>query len=245
MIAGRALRVGLAVAGAALLTSCAHLISGNPTWPGQRLEKVILTAADFPPAVGYGRIIEEPGQSGGGDGPPPMLSVPAGCSNGLTDVISQSAERGPGSAAKYNVQYDGARIVMTVVTSQLNLDQLAATASRCEHFNTYFDRTSQAIPISTVKLTAAKPGQLLYQQTMRLAGADSSVFMSFENFDRMAVFGMAFPLKLPDPGSPRRRRPCCRTHSSTLSISRPTRSVPSENSVKGQVKTATRGVGSR
>ena len=192
--------LGLVVAATVLLSACAKVITGTPTWPGERLEKALLSAADFPAGTLYGRIIEEPGQSGGVGGPAAMLSIPEGCSNGLTDVIAQSGERGPGSAAKYNVSYDGARIVMTVLTWQLDIDQLAATASRCEHFNAYFDRASEGIPMTTTRLPGARPGQLLYQQTMRLHGAQSSVFMSFENFDRMAVFGMAFPTAQLEPG---------------------------------------------
>jgi hypothetical protein len=193
--------LGSAVAALVLLSACAKIVPGTPTWPGERLEQALLTATDFPPGTGYGRIIEDPGQSGGAVEPAPMLSIPAGCSNGLTDVITQSAERGRGSAAKYNVQYDGARIVMTVSTWRINIDQLAATASRCEHFKAYFDPRSAGIPITTAKLPGARPGQLLYQQTMRLHGTASSVYMSFENVDRMAVFGMAFPATELEPGA--------------------------------------------
>ncbi|MBV8930258.1 MAG: hypothetical protein JO152_14145, partial [Mycobacteriaceae bacterium] len=74
--------------------------------------------------------------------------------------------------------------------------------SRCEHFNAYFDRGSEGIPITTTKLPGARPHQLLYQQTMRLANKDTSVYMSFENIDRMAVFGMAFPAKHLDANEP-------------------------------------------
>ena len=35
--------------------------------------------------------------------------------------------------------YDGARIVMTVLTWPLDLARLAATADRCAHFQTFFD----------------------------------------------------------------------------------------------------------
>ncbi len=87
-----------------------------------------------------------------------MLSIPQGCSNGLTDVIAAHAERGPGAAAKYGVTYDGARILMTVLTSPLNLDELANEAIRCEKFNVYFDRNSDAIPITTTKLAVVTAG---------------------------------------------------------------------------------------
>jgi hypothetical protein len=40
---------------AAVLTGCAHAISGTATWPGARLERVVLTAADFPTGVQYDR----------------------------------------------------------------------------------------------------------------------------------------------------------------------------------------------
>jgi hypothetical protein len=187
---------------AALATGCANTVSGMPTWPGAKLEKVVLTAADFPPDVQYGRIISDPGQPDGSGGPGVMRSRPEGCTNGLTDVIARDAERGRGSAATYAVNYDGARIVMNVLTWPLNIDQLAATAGRCEHFEAFFDPASEGIPITTTKLSGARPGQLLYQQTMRLGNKDTSVYMSFENFDRMAVFGMAFPAKHLEPGEP-------------------------------------------
>ena len=199
MVLARAAVISVATV---LVAGCANSIAGTPTWPGARLEKVVLTAADFPAGVQYDRIVEDPGQPDGAGGPAAMLSVPEGCSDGLTEVIAASAERGPGSAAKYAVNYDGARILMTVLSWRLNIDQLAATASRCEHFDAYFDRNSEGIPITTTKLPGARPGQLLYQQTMRLRGSENSVFMSFENVGRMAVFGMAFPTKQLVPQQP-------------------------------------------
>jgi hypothetical protein len=194
--------LGLVVAVTALVTGCAHLISGTATWPGAKLEKVVLTPGDLPTGARYDRIIEDPGRPDGAGGPAAMLSVPEGCADGLTRVIAQSAERGPGSAIKYSASYDGARIVMTVLSWQLNIDRLAATASRCEHFNAYFDPTSEGIPITTTKLPASRPGELLYQQTMRLHDMESSVFMSFENIGRMAVIGMAFPTTQLEPQQP-------------------------------------------
>jgi len=177
----------------AALTGCSTLVGGTPTWPGAKLEKVVLKTDDFPAGVDYGRIIEQPGLPDNAGGPSSMLSKPEGCSNGLTDVIAATAERGPGSAAKYSVTYDGARIVMTVLSWKLDLDRLAATASRCEHFDAFFDPGSEGIPITTEKLPGSRPGQLVYQQTMRLNGLRDSVYMSFQNIDRMAVFGIAFP----------------------------------------------------
>lgn len=193
---------GVSLLGVGLLTGCSTLISGTATWPGAKLEKVVLKPADFPPGVDYGRIIDEPGQPDNAGGPSTMLSKPEGCSNGLTDVISATAERGPGSGARYSVGYDGARLVMTVLSWKLDLNRLAATASRCEHFNAYFDPTSEGIPITTTKLTPSRPGQLVYQQTMKLNGLEDSVFMSFENIDRMAVFGIAFPTRQMGVGEP-------------------------------------------
>jgi len=180
------------IAAAALVAGCAAPISGTPTWPGARLDKALLTERDFPPDAGYGRIVDQPGQPDNSGGPSPMLSVPQGCSNGLTDVIAAHAERGPGSAAKYSVIYNGARVVMTVLTSQLSMDELAAEAIRCQSFNAYFDRNSPAIPMTTTKLPSSRRGQLLYQQTMLLQGVKNSVYMSFENIGDMAVFGIAF-----------------------------------------------------
>jgi hypothetical protein len=124
--------MAMAIAGALLLTGCVNTIVGTATWPGSGVEKAVLTAADFPPGVKFDRLLEPPGQPDGAGGPPAMLSQPEGCSDGLTRVIAASAERGPGSAAKYAVAYDGARMVMTVLSWPLDLEKLAATARRCE-----------------------------------------------------------------------------------------------------------------
>jgi hypothetical protein len=187
----------LAVLLAAVLTGCGHVITGTATWPGARLEKAVLTAADFPPGVQYDRIAQDPGQPDGAGGPPAMISKPEGCSDGLTKNIAESAERGRGSAAEYVVSYDGARIVMTVLTWPLDLDRLAATAERCAHFEAFFDRSGSGIPITTTKLATPRADALVYQQTMRLHNVDNSVYFSFENVGRMAVFGIVFPTPNP------------------------------------------------
>ncbi|WP_102143476.1 hypothetical protein [Mycobacterium hubeiense] len=181
----------------ALLTGCVGSITGVPTWPGARLEKVLLTEADFPAGVQYERIAEDPGRPDGVGAPPAMLSSPRGCSDGLTRVIANSAERGPGSAAEYLVAYDGARMVITVLTWPLNLDELAAAAQRCAHFEAFFDPSADGIPITTTRLETPRAEALVYQQTMTLEGVDSSVYFSFENVDDMAVFGIAFPTPNP------------------------------------------------
>jgi len=191
------------VLAATVLSGCGTVIDGTPTWPGATLERVVLKEGDFPPGVNYGRIIESPGEpDGGAAGPSALLSNPEGCSNGLTDVISATAERGPGSAAKYSVTYDGARIVMTVLTSKLDLAQLAATADRCATFDAFFDVKSQKIPITTLRLPTDRPDQLAYKQTMLLSGVENSVFMSFENVNGLGVFGIAFPTGQVPPGQP-------------------------------------------
>ena len=189
-------RRGLAVL-AATVAGCAQPIAGTPTWPGARLEKVVLTAADLPPGVQYSRIDRDPGQPDGQGSLPAMESRPQGCSDGLTKVIAGSGERGPGSAAQYLVSYDGARIVMTVLTWPLDLDKLAATADRCAHFETFFDSASPGIPMTTERLQTPRADALVYQQTMRLSGVPSSVYFSFENVGKMAVFGIAFPTPNP------------------------------------------------
>ena len=178
-------------------TACANTIAGTATWPGAKLEKLVLTAEDFPPGVQFDRLIENPGQPDGAGGPPAMLSTPEGCSDGLTRVIAASAERGAGSAAKYSVTYDGARIVMTVLTWNLDLDKLAATAERCAQYQTFFDPSSEGIPMTTTRLPTERPDALVYEQTMDLSGAKSSVFFSFENVHTMAAFGIAFPTPNP------------------------------------------------
>jgi hypothetical protein len=189
----------LAVAATLGLSACSTMVTGTPTWPGATLEKVLLTESDFPAGVQYDRITETPGQPDGAGGPPAMLSKPEGCSNGLTDVIAGSAERGPGSAAKYAVGYNGARMLITVLTWHLDLDKLAATAQRCEAFKTYFDPTSPGIPIITTKLPSGDD-ELVYRQTMTIGNQENSIFMSFANIGSMAVFGIALPT--PNPTIP-------------------------------------------
>jgi len=122
-----------------------------------------------------------------------MLSRPEGCSNALTNVIARSAERGPGSAAKYSVTYDGARMVITLLSWNLDLDVLRAAADRCARFEAFFAPDSPAIPITTTALTGLEPQALAYQQTMKLSDAETSVFMAFQNVGGRAVFGVAFP----------------------------------------------------
>ncbi|MGV0742195.1 hypothetical protein [Mycolicibacterium sp. XJ870] len=194
----RRAKVSLAAAFTALaITGCATVVAGTPTWPGATLEKVMLTEADFPRGVQYDLIVEDSGPPDPTGGPPAMLSSPEGCSDGLTRVIAGSAERGPGSAGKFVAAYDGARMVLTVLSSPLPLDRLAATAERCAQFHTYFDPSDEGIPISTTKLPAQSPSALVYQQTMRLNGADESVYFAFENIGSWAVFGIAFPTQNP------------------------------------------------
>jgi hypothetical protein len=194
MIRRRVGACALALLAVTAFTGCAATIAGTATWPGAELDRTILTAADFPPGVQYDRLIEKPGQPDGQGGPPAMLSEPEGCSDGLTRVIAAAAERGAGSASKYVVAYDGARIVMTVLTWNLDLDKLAATAERCARYQTFFDPSSEGIEMTTTRLPTPRPDALVYQQTMDLDGAKSSVFFSFENVGRMAVFGIAFPI---------------------------------------------------
>ena len=195
-------RPAVALLAAALLTGCASTVAGTATWPGARLEKAVLTAADFPPDAQYDRIVRGPSEADGllGQPPPAMLSKPKGCSDGLTRDIADSAERGPGSAAEYVVGYDGARIVMTVLTWRLDLEQLAATAQRCAQFEVFFDRSSPGIPMKTTRIETARPDALVYEQTMRLGDVDNSVYFSFENIGAMAVYGIALPV--PNPSIP-------------------------------------------
>lgn len=187
-----------ALAAVALLAGCSTTVSGSPTWPGARLDRVLLSAADVPPGARYDRIVDDPRRSGGPDRPPPMLTRPQGCSDALTRVIEENAQRGPGSAGKYSVSFDGARIAMTVLTWNLDLDRLQAAADRCARFETFFDPGDKGIPMTTTRLRTDRPDALVYQQTMTLAGVDNSVFFSFENVGGMAVFGIAFPTPNPD-----------------------------------------------
>jgi hypothetical protein len=185
---------------ALLVGGCAQPIAGTATWPGARLENVLLTPADFPPGVQFERIDREPGQADGAGAPPAMLSRPEGCSEGLTRAIADSAERGPGSAAEYVVAYDGARMAITVLTWRLDLEKLAAVADRCAMYETFFDMSTPGIPMTTTRLQTSRADALVYEQTMRLSGQTDSVYFSFENIGNTAVFGVAFPT--PNPSIP-------------------------------------------
>lgn len=180
-----------------LVAGCGSTVTGSATWPGATLNKVTLSATDFPPGVQFDRIVDRPGVPDGAGVPPSMLSRPEGCANALTNVIAESAERGPGSAAKYSVGYDGARIVMTVLSWRLDLAKLEAAAVRCAQFEAFFDARAEGIPITTTELSGVEEGALAYQQTMRLNGSPSSVYMAFMNVGKLALFGIAFPT--PDP----------------------------------------------
>ena len=59
--------------------------------------------------------------------------------------------------------YDGARIVMTVLTWPLDLGELAATAEQCAHFEAFFDRSGPGIPINTTKLATPRADALVYR----------------------------------------------------------------------------------
>lgn len=187
------------------LAGCASTVAGTATWPGAILQRALLEESDFPAGVEYGRITDRPGQSDGGDGPGSMLSRPQGCANALTNVIKQSGEKsseiGPGSSAKYVVAYDGARIVMTLLSWKLDLDALNAAADRCAQFEAFFDPNSEGIPMTTTALPGVDRGALAYQQTMKLNNSDSSVYMAFQNIGERAVFGIAFPVNNPAIGA--------------------------------------------
>ncbi len=181
----------------AVFAGCSQVVTGTAAWPGARLERAVLTEADFPPGVHYLRIVKDPGQGDGTGTPPPMLSTPEGCTDGLTRDIAQNAERGAGSAAEYMVAYDGAQMHITVLTWSLNIERLAATAERCARYETYFEPSDPGIPVTTTRLPTPRADALVYQQTMDLNGAQSSVYFSFENVGSMAVFGIAFPMTDP------------------------------------------------
>ena len=183
--------VVIAVATVLSLSGCA--VEGTPTWPGARLNATLPSAEDFPPGVRFDRVVEQPGTPDGADRPPAMESEPEGCADGLTKDIAASVDRGPGSSAKYNVSYDGARIVMTVLLAALDLRRLEATAARCELYVTYFDKASEPILMTTTRMESSRAQSLTYQQTMQLQGEESSVYFTFENVGEWGMFGIAFP----------------------------------------------------
>jgi hypothetical protein len=199
-MAGPGLVTGALASIAILLSGCAATVDGTATWPGAVLARAVLQSGDFPAGVQYDRIDEQPGRPDGADGPGSMLSRPQGCANALTTVIRRTAERGPGSAAKYAVNYDGARIAMTVLSWNLDLDTIKAEADRCAKFEVFFDPNSDGIPMATAPLAGVADGALGYQQTMNLNGAESAGYMVFQNVARGALFGLAFPS--PNPAIP-------------------------------------------
>ena len=191
-------RVAALLVTAALVTvGCANLVSGSPTWPGDRIEHAALNADDFPPGVAYDRVDREQRTPDGSGGPPAMLSKPHGCADGLTKVIAATAERGAGSAAEYVVGYDGARILVTVLSWPLDLEALDAEAQRCARFETFFDTASPGIPMTTTRLDTSRQETLAYQQTMTLGGGENSVYLWFANAGTSAVFAVAFPTPNP------------------------------------------------
>ena len=179
--------VGLAAMG---LPGCVQPISGTATWPGARLDKVVLTAADFPPGVNYGRIIENRAKPTAQAGSPPCCPIPGlfqrvdpgdrrlgRTGTGQCCQIRRHLRRGPDSD-------DRAHVAARPRSARRRADR-GADSRR-------FDRRHR-IPITTTKLPRTRADQLAYQQTMRLAGVENSVYMTFENVARMAVFGIAFP----------------------------------------------------
>jgi len=183
------------------IAGCTGTVAGTATWPGAVLQRALLEPSDFPAGVEYGRITEAPGRSDSGDGPGSMLSRPQGCANALTNVIKQSGEQaselGPGSAAKYVVSFDGARIVTTLLSWKLDVEALKSAADRCAQFEAFFDPSSEGIPMTTTALPGVDDGALAYQQTMNLKNSPSSVYMAFQNVGERAVFAVAFPVENP------------------------------------------------
>jgi hypothetical protein len=196
-MSGRIALVTATVLATVLVAGCGSTVAGTATWPGATLEKATLTQADFSSGVQYDRIVERASQPDNAGSPPSMLSRPQGCANAMTNVIAGSAERGPGSAVKYAATYNGARMVMTVLSWPLDLAKIQAAAGRCAKFEAYFDPASNGIPITTTELPPLGDDVLAYQQTMQLMGSHSSVYMSFQNVGKYGMFGIAFPT--PDP----------------------------------------------
>ncbi|TQR76293.1 hypothetical protein D8S82_33730 [Mycobacterium hodleri] len=84
-----------------------------------------------------------------------------------------------------------------MLTDTLDLEELEATAARCELYVTYFDEASEPILMTTTKMTSSRAQSLTYQQTMQLQDTESSVYFTFENVGQSGMFGIAFPT--PDP----------------------------------------------
>lgn len=192
-----------AVGAVMLLSACGTTVAGTPTWPGAALARAALTATDFPPGVEYEPIAEKLGEPDGAGMPGSMQSVPEGCSNGFTNVIATNAERGPGSAVKYWVMFQNVRIMMTLVSFNLPLEQLRAVGEKCARFEAFFSSSSEGVPFTTTDLVGAQPDALApdalaYEQTMNLHGTSSTVTMAFQNVGSRGLFAVAFPVRTPD-----------------------------------------------
>ena len=136
----------------------------------------------------------EPGQADGAGAPPAMLSKPEGCSDGLTRVIADSAERGPGSAAEYLRRLrrradgdDGADVAAgprQVGRHRRSVRQvrdfLRSVGPR--HSDDHHEAADPARRRAGVRADHAVERH-----------AESSVYFSFENVGETAVFGIAFP----------------------------------------------------
>lgn len=182
----------LAPAVSVLLAGCATSITGTAVWPGAAVERVILTAADFPPGVQYERRGDDDGSTPEQADRYTMRSVPAGCANGMTQVITDAAKSGLGRESEYRVRYDGAHISIGVLTRPLDLDQVGTIADRCAEYRAYFgEDDSKGIAITTSRIDSPRADALAYRQTV---GSGSSVYMYFENIGTMSVFGMVLPM---------------------------------------------------
>lgn len=194
MVGRRAMALtGVVILGiSAVLAGCATSVTGTAVWPGAAIERVILSATDFPPGVQYERSVDDDGT-----GPPQprsatMRSVPEGCADDMTQVVTDAAARGLGRESEYRVRYDGASISIGVLNRPLDLDRVAAIAERCARYQAYFDDDdSSGIEITTTRIDSPRTGALAYRRSV---GRGGTVYMSFENIGTMSVFGMALPM---------------------------------------------------
>lgn len=186
------LRVGALLPVLALVAGCAVSVTGTAVWPGDIIERVILTQNDFPPGVKYERREKPDAASPSRPNPYTMRSVPEGCADGMTAVVREAAAAGLGRDSDYSVWYQNARFSIGVHTRPLDLERVAEVAERCARYRAFFGaENSDGLDITTTPIDSPRPGGLAYRQTL---GSSNPVYMYFENVGSMSVSAMMLPL---------------------------------------------------
>ena len=133
------------VAAALLLAACGQTVAGTPTRPGATLEKVTSPAPTSRPACSSTASHDKPDSPDGAGGPGRCCPC-RGLRQRADRRDRQIRPARPRQRHQARGSYDGVRIVMTVLSWLLDLQQLEATANRCAKFEAFFDPNSEGIP---------------------------------------------------------------------------------------------------